>query len=438
MRQLILVCVSYLNIFALCGFTPLKVLTLNFNSEVVPSDSHDRIRDLRYHALLDWIKKNDPDIVLMQEAWNYHDKPSVAVTLAKSLGYSVAYRLGMGVSGFLIDSDAILAKKRLKMTDERDVKLPHSAFEIGDGKTWVVCFGSVSWAVGVTLSGSDGKPIFVYSTHLIGSSLNDRRDQAVALANDVRKRATRYKVSWQNAQVIVGGDFNSQPSEPAPAYFTQSGYFDSFAVAHPENVSCSVCADYTQLYFDPTIIGGDLFPSQNGSTGDVRYDYIFSRGQNLRPLASTLVFSAPIDGTWMSDHYGLFSVFGDENSSPIPNPVRDTVYSEPSPPVIDVFDRDLYCADQSGFSCRNQMPPANPVWGASGFVVHNTSDFVVSAHVYGPGEIFTESDATLNPGESVDFTFKSPGTYNYVLQAVTVDNSYDAKAVGTVNVTAGY
>ncbi len=427
-----------LNIFTLCGFKPLKVLTLNFNSEIVPSDSHSHLRDLRFHALSDWIRRNNPDIILLQEAWNYHDDPSVAVTLARELGYTVAYRLGMGVTGYLVDSDAILAKKSLKMTNEKDLKLPHSAFELGDGKSWVICFGSVSWAVGVTMTGPDGKPLFVYSTHLIGSTLRDRADQARAIYNDVRKRAAKAGVNWQNAHVIIGGDFNSQPWDPAPGVFKHAGFLDSFAFDHPDNQSCSNCANYTQPYFNPTTLGGDMVPSQNSLTSDPRFDYIFSRGQDLKPLASTLVFTGPIDGAWMSDHYGIFSAFGPANSPAIPDPVHDTVLPEPDPQVINVTDRDLYCNDSSSFACRVHLAPIHPVIGATGVVIHNSSDFVISVHFFGRGEIFTSPHASLNPNQSAAFTFKSPGSYRYTVGAVTVDNNYDARAMGNLTVSSGY
>src|SRR6185437_321347 len=73
---------------------PLKYLTLNFNSEIVPEDSDNVMRDLRFNAINHWITWHDPDIIALQEAWDYRGDPSVALTIAREMGYDVVYRIG--------------------------------------------------------------------------------------------------------------------------------------------------------------------------------------------------------------------------------------------------------------------------------------------------------------------------------------------------------
>src|SRR6185437_4439730 len=74
----------------------LKVLTLNFNDEVIPTDPGSALRDGRFRAFIDWAKANDPDIILFQEGWTFHSAPSVAKPIAEALGYDYSYWIGMG------------------------------------------------------------------------------------------------------------------------------------------------------------------------------------------------------------------------------------------------------------------------------------------------------------------------------------------------------
>src|SRR4051812_4011314 len=74
-----------------------KVLELNFNSEIVACDDRDeKIRDRRFAAMIEYIKQEDPDVILLNEGWNYQDHPSVAIPLAAATGYNYHYRLVEG------------------------------------------------------------------------------------------------------------------------------------------------------------------------------------------------------------------------------------------------------------------------------------------------------------------------------------------------------
>ena len=246
----------------------LKILQLNFNSELSSSDTKYVIRDLRFNALVQWVEQNDPDVLFLQEAWSYRGDSTVASTLARTLGYDLAYRLEMGFPDFFYEADAVLTKKNLNMTGEEDLKLPHSAFEIGNGKTWVIPFGAVSYAIGVKLTLADGEPLYAYSTHLTGSTTSDRADQAGAVLSDVRSRVEKDGVAWENAHVVIGGDFNSYTTDPAPTSVVQAGFEDSFATVHPGDSSCSDCQEPTDTWFNPFTIAAGQFPSQAGGERD--------------------------------------------------------------------------------------------------------------------------------------------------------------------------
>ena len=102
--------------------------------------------------MTEWILKNDPDIVMIQEGFNFHNYGSVVKALAEELGYDYAYRIGMGFPLVMYDSDGMLVKKKFHLSQERDVRLPHGAPWFGDGKNWVVVFGSIQpgpWGSGL-------------------------------------------------------------------------------------------------------------------------------------------------------------------------------------------------------------------------------------------------------------------------------------------------
>jgi len=417
--------------------TPLRVLTLNFNSEMVRADSTQRIRDARYQELTTWIQANDPDIIFFQEAWNYGKDPSVAISLARELGYDVAYRLGMGLKGYFLDSNAILAKKSLSMHNELDIKLPHSAPELGNGKTWVIELGIVSYAVGVELTLPNGQPLFAYSTHLIGATEQDRTDQSLAIDKDSKARAIKHGVSWDKANVILGGDFNDVPTDPGPMTMLAYGYTDDFNAVHPGDTSCSNCGDPSAPYFDPYTMGAGQVPSQNSVQPSQRIDFLFSKSPSLKPIASTLVFTEPHQGVWMSDHYGIFTQLSADaaDAVSVPNPIHDTEAPLPLPQILTLTTDQFLCANLEGTNhqgCETTLPQVQ-VTSPSGFVISNNSDFYVEVKFDGPGEVLTSNVAGLNPGDTNAFTFSLPGTYSFSVQSnVTKPNPYRAELKGSV------
>lgn len=416
--------------------SPLKVLQLNFNSEEVPNDSNYFVRDLRFASIVQWIKENDPDLVLIQEGWNYRTDPAIGVAIARAVGYDVAYRIGMGFPGYMLDSNALLAKKSLQMAGERDIKLPHSAPEIGDGKTWAVGFGAVTWAVGVTLTLPNGEHLYAYTSHLIGSTTQDRADQLKAIDSDLHSRVAANGDSWDKAHVILGGDFNSAPQETGPAWLVQEGYVDSFNFVHPGDTSCTDCADPSYPYFNPTTVGAGLVPNQADETDSARYDYIFSHGPGLKPLSSTLIFTVPYGGIWMSDHYGVVSTFGDESDPVVGGPVHDPDNPIAATQLLNLGNDPFLCSDswEQNQDCASDLGSVT-VDGPRGFTVQNRSDFYVEVEITGPGHILTNPEAPLNPGEAASFSFTEEGDYRYTIRNnVQSPNPYHARISGTVHV----
>ena len=409
----------------------LKVLSLNFNSELLLLDTDYRVRDFRFAAIVEWVLKNDPDVVLIQEGWNYRDDASIGVSLAAALGYDLTYRLDMGAPFLLYDSDVILAKKNLHMKSLKSVKLPHSAVELGDGKTWIISLGAISYVVGARLTLPGGEPIYVYSTHLVGADDQERADQAKALGNSIRKQLRKDGLTYDTAKVIVGGDFNSHPDSTGIQFLRNQGFEDTWAAAHPGDESCTNCSDPTQNYFNPFTIGANQFPDQSDQDIDERIDYIFTRGPGLRAVASTLTFNQPTDGIWMSDHYGVFTTlalngFAAENN---PNPLRDAPDSDPAASVWNVGDAIFACdPDAASKPCRQPLPDIS-VRNGRGLAVQNGSSQGIEFHIKGKGIISTSPDADLDPKTQGAFTFSADGDYQY-----TIENDDGIKRHGTVHV----
>lgn len=420
---------------------PIKLLALNFNSEEVPNDHDSKVRDLRFNAICDWIKKNDPDIVLLQEAWNYHKDPSVGISIGRAMDYDVIYYLGMGFPKILQDSNVILAKKSLHLRDEQDLKLPHSAKSKGDGRTYIIPFGSISWLVSAKLTLPNGEPLYVGTTHLIAPTSDQRADQARAIDQAMRARVSEDGLDWDHANVLINGDFNSHPEGPGPAFMVSQGYQDAFAVNHPGDESCTYCGDPFAAWFNPFTIGAGLLPSQARDAVSVRYDYLFTHGSSVAPLTTTLIFTSPFEGIWMSDHYGMSAQVGNQGSAPITSPVHDTVQTLPDTQIITITDKDFLCRDpwnNSGngedANCTNDSGLYR-VQGARGVTIINQSSFYFEVAIDGPGDIFTSKNAALKGDEQAAFSFDATGDFSFSIHNLAKSpNIYRAALNGAVRV----
>lgn len=392
---------------------PLKILTLNFNSENVPNDMTFFVRDQRFAAIQKWVRENDPDIILLEEAWNYKNNQSIATALAHAIDYDVSSRVEMGFFNIFYEAEAVLAKKSFKMSDRESKILPHSALEIGDGKTWVIELGAVSSSVGAKLKLPNGEPLFVYAVHLNGVNPGERADQANAVIEDVKARATRHGVSWDKTHVIIGGDFNSVASEDSPLLMAREGFIDSFGKVHPGDLSCSLCEVPSLPRFNPFTVAPGQFPSQSGDEDAVRIDYIFSHSPTFTPVSSTLTFTAPLQGVWMSDHYGVTSVLSPTPDLVVPNPTHDSPDTIP-PAVIQPITAEMI--DGVPYGGTPDELPNLTVNGSRGIVIENKSNRHFDVWVNGPGYIYTNHLGSLDPGERASFTFALPGDYTYIIQ----------------------
>ena len=387
----------------------LKVLSLNFNTEIVAFDDRDEtIRDIRFEVLANWIETEKPDILFICEAWNYRGYPSVVIPLAHRVGYDYFYRIGEGFPGLEIDSDAVLVRKDFHMTKKHLVMLPHSAFHFGSELHGVIPLGSITQAVGAKLTLENGDPLFIYSTHLIGNTEPDRLDQMAALDKAAKNDVAKAKISWDQANVLVAGDMNSDPLSSPIQLMQVLKYDDTWMTAHPDHSldaqGATICEDPRTPCFNPFDLGSGQLPAQNTMGVDRRIDFIFAKGPTHKTLASTLMFTHPFHQIFMSDHYGVLSTiaFGGDPSAVASNPLNDSVGLPPEAPtlVFDVTDATLHAS-----------VPLQVVKGRRGFALINSSAIALWATIEGPGQVFPSWRTRLKNGHASSFVFERSGEY---------------------------
>lgn len=409
----------------------LRILSLNWNAETVPSEVNSYLRDTRYKAMLDWVKINDPDIILLQEGWNYNGDPSVAQSLGRALGYDVAYHLDMGAPGVVYVSEAVLAKKKFKMSDEQDILLPHSAPFLGDGKNWILITGGVTFGVGATLHLDNNEPMYVYTSHMVGNTDNDRRDQMEALNEAVRKKVESDGGIWGRAKVIIGGDLNSSPKSPLDDYMHVNGYQDAWETTHPDDGGETDCSDETHRYFNPAQLSGDLFPDQSDASSCERIDHIYTLGDSIHTAATTLAFMQPLERVWMSDHYGVFATIGVNGATPTPpNNLRDTDKFMLPTHMLNITKEMFYCDGPSiDRTCGSQLAPFYVV-GPRGLTIKNVPGAGLLHVMFdrGPGNVLGSPHATLDSNTRATFYFSKDGDYTF-----RITDSWNNVVIGKVH-----
>jgi hypothetical protein len=411
-------------ILALFSATParaavLKILELNFNSEIAAFDDRDSLmRDLRFKALIDYIRAEQPDVILVAEAWNFHKYANFVTPLAKAVDYDSFYRIDEGFPGLMYDGDAIMAKRSLRMSETERVILPGSAPHLGDEKKFIIPLGVISNAVGAKLTLPGGDSVLVYATHLVSSSEQTRAQDAAAIDHAAMVHATRDGIAWNQANVIIAGDFNSDPGTETGRTLPGLGYQDTWAEAHPDHIAdpiaCTNCANPYSPRFDLMTIAPGQFPAQSDMGGDDRIDYIAARGPSVKTLASTIVFTHPYNGFWMSDHYGVLSTVAidEPNAAPVANPLTDSDGQTPAPTTVLEITDETFRPCHKRIDCEIKLPK-QVVGGYKGFALVNKSSDSISAKITrgDKRDVLPARSTSLNAGQASAFYFAKSGEY---------------------------
>lgn len=307
-----------------------------------------KMAEKRYQILLKELKRLDPDIIGLQEA---NKLPKYAKRIARDLGYDEIHQINnsgikigpLGIPYNMKMGLIILAKKPYHL--KRVGAFQISGDKHGIYKDWFTFHLSESWFV---LSGKievDGKPIYLFNTHLhAGLPENPGYFQELKLLKDEGKITPKEyqeylesyngdiqrfisetkktlcfvsKITPSDAPAILMGDFNATENSDAIKIIVKDGNFlDTYRIANPTDRGFTWCSENPHTHFDaaPTYARGnqknpyDLIKARYDLVSR-RIDYIFinSYFQKDNILDSSIILNKHVQGLYPSDHYGVLS-----------------------------------------------------------------------------------------------------------------------------------
>ncbi len=400
-----------------------KVLTFNMNSELFLVDANFGTRDIRFQSMIYWIKKNKPDVLLLQEVPNYRRASSIVQSLCLALGdYNCHQSLDMGLPFVISDGNAIMVHQKHIIRHPMVEILHYSSPGIGDYTNWILSTGANCNVIGLEIfpDGCSRDPIYVYTTHLlenISTSLQSVRLDQIKCA--IKKHITSsqdlcldeqqliFSSDHNNWNIIFGGDFNLVPTEQTLQDFLSSTSFQDVWMEtdhsmQPNSTGITFAADVHSILYNPCIYGANQFPDQSNSPAtNTRIDYIFHTGPLFNAQESTVVMQKPIQHAFMSDHWGVFASFSTTKTPQL------TAISIDESEMISVpsYFLQLPCAtnDNNNFQVSTK-----------GLTVQNIGSSPIYIEVFGSGSVFCSNNLTLTSNSFASFWFITEGPYTLV------------------------
>jgi len=313
----------------------------------------DKRREERFAALVEQVKKLDPDVIFAQEA-NFAGR--YARRLARALGFTEIHQvlnggIKFGPVGLPVnfkEGMAILARPTLRLGRHDVWKLSGPFGLYGDFVT--VHFDEAVFSLVGKITVND-TPLYLVNVHLAASPPNDddllrklrerpealemtveQFEQALAVTKERNQRRGKeiqrllndLKSLPQGAPVIVAGDFNAEMNSPEIQTFISSGgVLDALTAAQERNIAGSRESRFTwdsglneNIAYSSRpanasgrkLQGYDLLNALD-TTISRRIDYIFLN-KNFRQedvLASSLAIHSKESGLQASDHFGVFA-----------------------------------------------------------------------------------------------------------------------------------
>jgi endonuclease/exonuclease/phosphatase family metal-dependent hydrolase len=250
--------------------TDLRVLTYN-----VQSPEHGDW-PARRELIQAGVAELDPDVVLLQE-----DTGDVLGEPWHIAPHSHRSDDGVGAALYSRWPFTDVRELDLRLTDRVD--LPWSA------------------AVFAELDTPTGPLLVVHHkpTYHVGYAL-ERELQAVACARMIERQ-----VFGRDIDVVVAGDFDDTPDSSSVRFWTGKQSLDGLSVAY-RDAWASPEPGLTFTPENPLVPAGEM-PLEAGR----RIDYVLVRcgvhGPTLEVTGCRRVFDEPVDGVWLSDHYGVLA-----------------------------------------------------------------------------------------------------------------------------------
>lgn len=305
-------------------------------------------RGKRFDLLVSELKKMSPDVIGIQEA---NELPGYARKLARKIGYSAVWKVGnsglklfgFGIPVNFTEGDAVLAKKghNLKYLGARrlsgkGIQRDHLSVHTTEVRN--------AMAAKVVI---EGRPLLVFNTHTHFSLIMDetwmkKLDDMVLEGNITKEEKdailTEMEESheWTESDVmnltafvrevtkkydypyVIMGDFNTTKDSPAiKKMIADLGLLDPYELMNPgadgftwDSVkNTNTAFDGSQYWADGKTLKDPL--SRLEADFDLatprRIDFIFlSSHFKLEDIKSSrLIFNEPIDGVFVSDHFGV-------------------------------------------------------------------------------------------------------------------------------------
>ncbi len=390
------------------------MLSLNFNAE----QTNSRLKKIRFATLKKYIYENDLDVVFVQESWSFGKFNNLATELAGEMNMDVISHFEDGVTGILVTSTSIIAKKGLKLRNARYYKMPHSAPTWGDGHNFWIGFGGVNMLIGANITLPTGEMASLWSTHLSTVSSQDRIDQVQFAIQKMKALADFSSLDWRDTLTIIAGDFNAGPNSREMNSLRGAEFVDLWQASHPFDPGHTLVGDVDDPEYNPVVHGPGQFPSQAGPEETNRIDYIYAHIP--KPFFTSLgrVFTAPaqVDGEtgWMSDHFGLRGEIDLAGEIPEALPSADSDFSKLPPTQMVEITRQNAA----------KWPPRVDFTASAerGLTVMNSAsarvEFDFQKKLKG---VYTKPGGTASSGEMMSFLFFEPGDYPYKMKIHLAD-----------------
>ena len=240
----------------------------------------------RLPAIVETVRRLDPDIAALQEVW-VADGTSSAQVIAEALGYhvTVAHRLELDGVGF---GNAVISRWPIVETDM--VPLPGPT--VGHDEERLVLLAVVD---------TPHDPVQVYSTHL-----NWRHDHSAvrqAQVGELCRMVADHRP--REYPPIVCGDFNAEPHSDEIRMLTGQAAVPVEGLVFRDAWTASDAEGPGWTWANENPYAKVEHEQQR------RIDYVLTgwRRNDGRgaPLSCRVVGNRPVESTWPSDHYGVLA-----------------------------------------------------------------------------------------------------------------------------------
>lgn len=240
--------------------TTLRVVTLNL--------WHDKADwPARMQRIVPTLRALRPDVIVLQEVLQHETLPNQATALADAIGYEALFFSLDAAQAPRRYGNAVLTRHPV-ITQRMTALQPLDDYRSA---------AHVRIAIGAST-------FDVYATHL-----HHMPDGGAIRARQVEDLVDFIAATRGADAAVLAGDFNA-PADAPELHALTASFRDAYDTRHPQA---------GQTDFRHSTLNPFLLPP-------LRVDHVF-HGSALKTVDARLLFDAPIDGGWASDHFGVLA-----------------------------------------------------------------------------------------------------------------------------------